>query len=102
MVKNIKYFVLGALFLAACGRESDVRREARENMVAGCVGELGIVEGMLPPERIQAFCECAVNRIIRNYTDAELVIMGTNPEQFEDRSQEDAVQAIAACQQYLM
>ena len=102
MKKIFILYPLSLILLSACGRESEVRKEARLSMVAGCIAELGVIEAMIDPERLAAFCECAVARIIKNYTDAELVEMGRNPEAFEDRSNQDAVQAIAKCQDKLI
>ena len=97
-----KLYALGIiLLLAACG-DSAVRKEARYNMIAGCIGELGMIESTIDPQRVREFCECAVARIIRNYTDAELIEMGQNPEKFDDRSSRDAVQAITKCQDKLI
>jgi len=100
-----KFIILNSSFiillLAGCG-ESDIRKQAKQNMVAGCIGELSVVESAMDSDRVIAFCECAVDRIAKNYTDAELVEMGKNPEKFDDRSTEDAVQAITKCQDKLL
>ena len=97
----MKKLMFLTILLAACG-DSVVRVEAKRNMVMGCISELGAMESGMELERVKAFCECAVDNIAKNYTDAELKEMAVNPDKFEDRSAEDAVRAITKCQDKLI